>query len=112
MSLGHGATYNDPALTQRVVRAFVGAFGRDRVAPLPPLMAAEDFGEFGAAAKVPSFDFWLGATAPTTFQAAHGDATKLPGLHSSEWAPDPEPTPRTGASALTIAALELLPSWR
>lgn len=76
---------------------------------LPPLMAAEDFGKFGSAAKAPSFDFWLGATPPAKFQAARGDSTKLPGLHSSEWAPDPEPTLKTGAAALTIAVLELLP---
>jgi hippurate hydrolase len=34
--------------------------------------------------------------------------TKLPSLHSSEWAPDREPTLKTGAAALTVAALELL----
>jgi len=34
--------------------------------------------------------------------------TKLPSLHSSEWAPDREPTLKTGAAALTIAALEVL----
>ena len=31
-----------------------------------------------------------------------------PRLHSSEWAPDREPTLKTGAAALTVAALELL----
>jgi hippurate hydrolase len=109
IDIGYGALYNDPALTQRVVGAFARVFGKDRVVPLPPLMAAEDFGEFGGAAKAPSFDFWLGATPPAKFQAAHGDLTKLTGLHSSEWAPDPEPTLKTGAEALTIAVLELLP---
>ncbi len=34
--------------------------------------------------------------------------TRLPYIHSSEWAPDPEPTLKTGAAALTVAALELL----
>jgi hypothetical protein len=34
--------------------------------------------------------------------------TKLPGLHSSEFAPDREPTLKTGATALTAAALALL----
>ncbi len=108
VSLGYGALYNDPSLTQRVVRAFAAAFGRDRVKELPPIMAAEDFGEFGSAAKAPYFDLWLGATAPAKFQAAHGDMTKLPGPHSPEFAPDPEPTLKTGVEALTVAALEIL----
>jgi hippurate hydrolase len=36
------------------------------------------------------------------------DGTALPSLHSSHWAPDPEPTIRTGITALTAAALDLL----
>ncbi len=107
-TLGFEATYNDPALTQRIARALAAAFGPSRVVELPPLMAAEDFGDFGRAARIPSLIFWLGAVEPRRFEAAHGDATRLPGLHSSEWAPDREPTLKTGAEALTIAVLELL----
>ncbi len=102
------ATYNDPALTRRVVAAFSSVFGASRVVELPPIMAAEDFGEFGRAAGAPSLLFSLGATEPGRYEAAHGDATLLPGLHSSQWAPDREPTLKTGAAALTVAALELL----
>ncbi len=106
---GFGANYNDPALTQRVAKALAAAFGKERVRELPPVMASEDFGEFGRAANVPYLEFWLGATPVARYEAAHGDVTKLPGPHSSEWAPDPEPTLKTGAAALTIAAIELLP---
>jgi hippurate hydrolase len=70
-------------------------------------MAAEDFGEFGRAG-VPSFMFWLGATAPEKYASVHGDVTLLPGLHSSLFAPDREPTLKTGAAALAVAAMELL----
>jgi amidohydrolase len=105
---GYGALYNDPALTQKVARALTAAFGKDRVKELPPIMASEDFADFGRAAKVPSLEFWLGATPAAKYEAAHGDVTKLPGLHSSEWAPDPEPTLKTGAAALTVTALEIL----
>jgi hippurate hydrolase len=52
--------------------------------------------------------FWLGATPAGKHEAAHGDTTKVPGLHSSEFAPDREPTLKAGASALTVAAMELL----
>lgn len=109
---GFPATYNDPELTRRVVAAMRRAFGPARVVELPPLMASEDFGEFGRAAGAPSLEFFLGATPPAKFEAAHGDTTKLPGLHSSEFAPDPEPTLKTGAAALTVAALELLSAKR
>ena len=110
--LGYDATYNDPELTRRVAQALGNAFGKDRVKELPPVMGAEDFGQFGRAARAPSLEFWLGATPRSKFEAAHGDATRLPGLHSSLFAPDPEPTLKTGAAALTIAAIELLPARR
>jgi hippurate hydrolase len=108
VSPGDEATYNDPALTKRISGALVSTFGAPRVVELPPVMGAEDFGEFGKAAGVPSLMLWLGATEPGRFESVHGDTTKLPGLHSSEFAPDREPTLKTGAAALTVAALELL----
>ncbi len=108
ISPGYVATYNDPALTRRIAATLTRAFGADRVVEQPPLMASEDFGDFGRAAGVPSLMFTIGATEARKFEAAHGDPTRLPGLHSPEFAPDPEPTIRTGASALTLAALELL----
>jgi amidohydrolase len=105
---GGDATYNDPLLTRRVASALTTAFGASRVVELPPVMASEDFGQFGRAAAAPSLLFWVGATPPQKFEAAHGDVTRLPGLHSSEFAPDKEPTIKTGVSALTVAAMELL----
>ena len=105
---GGRATVNDPELTKRIASALAAAFGKSLVVELPRLMAAEDFGEFGRAAGIPSVIFWLGATEPAKFAAAGGDPTRLPGLHSSEWAPDPQPTIKTGAAALTVAAMELL----
>jgi hippurate hydrolase len=105
---GYDATYNDPALAKRVAAALASAVGASRVVECRPVMGSEDFGNFGKDAKCPSLIFWLGASEPGKFAAAGGDMTRLPSLHSSEWAPDREPTLKTGASALTIAALELL----
>jgi hippurate hydrolase len=105
---GFAATYNDPALTKRIAAALSAAFGSQRVVEQPPVMGSEDFGEFGRAAGVPSLMFRLGATEPGRFESVHGDVTRLPSLHSSEFAPDREPTLKTGASALTVAALEVL----
>jgi amidohydrolase len=105
---GGDAVYNDPALTRRVAGAIAAALGSANVREMPRVMAGEDFGEWGVAAKCPSTDLWLGATAPAKLAAVGGDTTKVPGIHSSEFAPDREPTLKTGAAALTIAALELL----
>ena len=104
---GH-ATYNDPALTRRISGAFTAAFGKGNVVETQPVMGGEDFGEIGTAAKIPYVLFWVGGTEPKKFAAAGGDMTRLPYIHSSEWAPDREPTLKTGTAALTVAALELL----
>ena len=105
---GTAATYNDPALSKRVATALAAAFGPERVVEAPPIMAGEDFGEFGKAAKAPSFMFWVGGVSASKWAEVGGDASKLPSLHSALWAPDPEPTLKAGAAALTLAALELL----
>ena len=102
------AVYNDPALTRRLMAALAKSLGPSRVVETEPWMGGEDFGEFGTAAGAPSVLFWVGATNPAKLSAAQGDASRVPGLHSSEFAPDPEPTLKTGAAALTLAALELL----
>ena len=105
---GYQSGYNDPELARRVTAAFEANFGKDKVSAPPPTMAGEDFGDIGRAANAPSLMFWLGATPATKFEAAGGDVTKLAGLHSSLWAPDPEPTIKMGSAALALAALELL----
>jgi hippurate hydrolase len=105
---GYLSNHNDPELAKRIAAVFEAHFGKDKVSAPPPTMGGEDFGEFGRAANAPSLMFWLGATPVATFAAAGGDATKLPSLHSSLWAPDPEPTIKMGAAALAIAALKVL----
>ena len=105
---GYTATYDDPALTRRIAAAMTRAFGSSRVVELPPIMASEDFGDFGRAASAPYLEFALGATPAAKLEAVHGDVTKVPGLHSAEFAPDPEPTLKAGTAALTVAALEIL----
>ena len=105
---GYQSNSNDLVLAKRITAAFEANFGKDKVSAPPPTMAGEDFGDFGRAANAPSLMFWLGATPAPVFAAAGGDPTKLPSLHSPLWAPDPEPTIKTGAAALAFAALEVL----
>jgi hippurate hydrolase len=108
VSEGTNALYNDPDLSRRLTQAYVAAFGTDRVTEARPVMAGEDFGEFGRAAKAPSVLVWIGAVDPKKFAEAKGNEATLPYLHSSLFAPDPEPTVKAGAAAMTVGALELL----
>ena len=101
------SVYNDPALSKRLTAAFVKAFGQDNVGEGKPFMVSEDFSEYGRAG-VPAVIFELGAVEPARFEAAQKAGTRLPSLHSSEWAPDYPVAIRMGVSSLTVAALDLL----
>jgi len=95
------ATYNDPALTERLVEAFGEELGQDRVMAVDPVMAGEDFSRYSLGSRqIPSLLFWLG-----TVDEAGGP---LHPLHSSAFAPSPGPTIRTGVRAMTAAVLELM----
>lgn len=103
------ATINDAALTQRVAASLEKALGKDNVWPGQPIMASEDFSLFALEdPKPPICMFWLGATDPAKWKEAQEKGTRLPGPHSSEFAPLPEPAIRTGVKAMTTAATDLL----
>ncbi|HTO96532.1 MAG TPA: amidohydrolase [Myxococcales bacterium] len=102
------ATWNDPALTRRVVAAVAKQMGAENVAETRPEMVAEDFGEFGKAAGAPSVLLRVGAAPPAKVEEAARTGASLPSLHSSGFAPDREPTIKTAATALTVSALEVL----
>ena len=82
--------------------------GADNVVEGRPEMVAEDFGEFGKAAKVPSVMLAVGAVEPAKYAAAKASGTPLPSLHSGTFAPDRAPTIRTATTTLVLSALELL----
>jgi hippurate hydrolase len=98
------ATYNDPALTARLASALEKSLGAENVLKLDPLMVSEDFGRFGLGGKIPTVMMHVGATDPA--RIASGE--RVPGLHSSGFAPVPEPTLRTAIKSMTTMALELL----
>jgi amidohydrolase len=101
-------TYNDPAVTNRLSAAIARQIGAQNVLEAKPEMVAEDFGEFGKAAGVPSVQLRVGAAEPAKYEASVKSGKPLPSLHSSEFAPDKEPTIKMTATALTLSALELL----
>jgi hippurate hydrolase len=99
-------TLNNPQLTRRVVQATKGILGEENVISVEPSMGGEDFSRFGRTPeKVPICIFWLGAVSP---QRVQDGGKPLPSLHSSIFAPIPEPTIKTGVKAMTAAALDLL----
>ena len=103
------ATYNDPALTRRLRGTFERWFGTANVKSIDPEMGGEDFGRFGRTTeKVPISLIRIGAVDPAAAAESARNGTPLPSLHSSKFAPVPEPTLKTGVAALTAAALDLL----
>ena len=81
----------------------------ERVVGIDPEMGGEDFGQFGRTAeKVPICMFRVGAVDPVKFAESQRTGAPLPSLHSSKFAPLPEPAIKTGVTALTAAALDLL----
>lgn len=107
-SEGQDATYNDPAFTRRLVAAIGKGLGTANVVAAKAVMGAEDFGEFGKAAGIPSAMLSLGAVEPGRFKAAQASGEVLPSPHSPLFAPDRERSIRTGVEALVLAALEVL----
>ena len=91
-------TKNDDAVTDRVARAFRNAFGSERVLESEPLTASEDFSAIADAFGAP-YCYWVlgGAEA----------GVSVPN-HNPHFAPQMQPTLRTGAEALVVAALEFL----
>lgn len=103
------ATYNDPELTEKVMQTFRNTLGEKNVFIADAVTAGEDFSEYGRVEpKIPTFIYWLGAVNPEKFIEAQRSGEKLPGLHSPYWAPDYEPTIRTGVMAMSSAVIDLL----
>ncbi|MEZ5983062.1 MAG: peptidase dimerization domain-containing protein [Parvularculaceae bacterium] len=104
------STYNEPALTTRVMGAVAASIGEERVYERPPSMGGEDFSMFSRTAdKIPAVIFWVGGADPKVFKAAQeGKGPKPPANHSPFYAPLPEPALKLGVQSMTSAAIELL----
>jgi len=103
------ATYNDPALSEKLAAAFKSWFGDAHVIKQKPTMGGEDFSEYGRTEhKIPICMFQVGGVKPEAIKDSEQTGKPLPSLHSPLWAPVPEPTIKTGAAAMTAAVLELM----
>jgi len=102
------ATINDPALAARLQKIFVAKLGAENVIEKQAIMGSEDFGIFSLDHQIPAVIFWLGAYDPAKVAESERTGVGLPSPHSPFFAPLPEPTLRTGVTAMTDAALALL----
>ena len=103
------ATFNTSPFAEHLSQLFAGHFGQNRVVKADPVMAAEDFSRFWLADKSKqSTIFWVGGVPKAQWDAAGGDTSKLPSLHSPFWAPEAETVISTATEAMTLAALDIL----
>jgi amidohydrolase len=103
------ATVNTEALTRATMERFRAHFGAERVRPMRPVMAGEDFGRFRIASPgLESLIFWVGGVPQARWDAANGDMASLPSLHSPFWAPDAQPVIATATEAMVVAAMGVL----
>ena len=102
------ATFNTEALANRALTLFQARFG-ERATAFPPIMGSEDFGAFSAGdPKIQGLIYWVGGVPWAKWNAVKGDITKLPSLHSPQWAPDAEEVIATATESMTMLAIDLL----
>lgn len=90
---------NDPEWTRTIRAAFETELGAKNVKRHEPSLGGEDFGIFGSELGIPAIMWKLGAVKASKWKR-DGDH---PGLHSDGWAPDPDPTLRTGIRTVVAA---------
>ena len=103
------SAYNDPILAKRATDTMADWLGRGTIIKRQPTMGGEDFGMYGRTKhKIPIFMFALGTVSPDLIKRFRAAGKPLPMVHSSTYAPDIEPSLRTGVTATAAAALDLL----
>lgn len=108
LTKGSDAVVNDATLVNRTVRLFKAALGDKNVLPIPPATASEDFSDF-INQGVPSMFYILGVSDPQKVaQASQPGGKPLPFNHSPFFAPEPEPTFKTGVETMTLAVMNVM----
>ncbi len=103
------AGYNNPELTARIATLLKDKLGDDNVVRGQPVMGGEDFARYGREEpRIPSLMLSLGTVSEEKYAAFLKGDLRLPSLHSSLYAPDPQPSITTGVYAMTHAVLDLM----
>jgi amidohydrolase len=95
---------NDDALMERTISVLKTAFG-DKLKETERFAAGDDFYEY-IKAGVPSVYFIIGIYDPQRVAEAAAGGPRLEPNHSPFYAPVPEPTIRTGVTAMTLTVLD------
>jgi hippurate hydrolase len=101
-------TFNDPALAERLRASAMAALGKDHVVEARAIMASEDVDLFSLDGQIPAVMYWLGAADAGKLEESRKSGVPLPGLHSALFAPVYAPAIKTGVTAMTAMALDLL----
>jgi metal-dependent amidase/aminoacylase/carboxypeptidase family protein len=98
-------TENDVEATKKVAEAFHAQFG-NKAFEAKPATASEDFSLFGRNWGIPYVFWFVGGTDPEIYNNAvkNNQLSKIPGNHSSQFAPVLHPTLKTGLQAMITAA--------
>jgi hippurate hydrolase len=100
--------FNDDELTGRLIKALTDKLGKDVVETATPVMGGEDFSQYSRQGGMPGMLFWLGTVEQQRLDRYRKLGLPVPGLHSAEYYPDPEPSLQTGIRAMSYAVLDLL----
>ena len=101
-------TFNAPALAARLRASAMAALGKDHVVEARAIMASEDVDLFSLDGQIPAVMYWLGAADAGKLEESRKSGVPLPGLHSALFAPVYAPAIKTGVTAMTAMALDLL----
>jgi len=102
------ATLNDSSLAERLRKSATVALRPDHVEEAKAVMGSEDVGLFTLEGKIPGVMFWLGAADPAKLAESRKTGVALPSPHSALFAPVYAPAIKTGVTAMTAMALDLL----
>jgi amidohydrolase len=102
------ATYNDPAIAERLRASAIASLGKEHVEAAKAVMGSEDVGLFTLDGKIPGVMYWLGAADSGRLAESQKTGVPLPSLHSALFAPVYAPAIKTGVMAMTAMALDLL----
>lgn len=108
---GTASVVNDSALAGSTASVLIAALGKERVqlvpASLPGSPASEDYSAYVDAGVRKSVFFGIGGSDPAQLAALKAAGKPIPVNHSPFFAPQPEPTIRTGVETLTLAVLSV-----
>ncbi len=101
------SVYNQPELTERVVKSLESALGKENLQQGTPSTGAEDFAAYSLDGQVPSALFRLGVTDSSLLRLSKAGKS-IPGLHSSEYVITAEPAIRAGVIGMSAAIMDLM----